>query len=218
LQLSLRQYFPATEEIMDSRIFKGTLVLVNHTEDLHKKVDIFGGAMKLFGCIVKEFHSKLMLTGADEEDGLCFMKKFTPEGWVDVCVEEGKNCTGLVPFPTCVLDVVDDEKFCENNLEDIVLIKRKMWFKKSFGNDLNTCPDKYECLKELYKFHGKVLRSDWSKTEKQRKGYRILNRFTTNGWEHIYMEKGKPESGYLLFPEEIMNDFDAEVFFRQVEH
>ena len=201
---------------MIERLLKGTLVLINRTNDLNAKIDSFGGIMNLFGKMVREFHGKLMLTTSDESDGLCFMKKFTPEGWIEVFIEEGKPGTGRVPFPIITMNRVNDELFCSDNLEDVVLIKRKFWFESTFGRDLKQNNNNIENIDQLYRFHGKVLRTDWNETEKQTKGFRVLKKFTLSGWETIYIQEGRAESGYLLFPDAALDEFNSDTFFSEV--
>jgi hypothetical protein len=197
---------------------KGTLVLIDSSDMLDQKVNEFGREMSVFGNIVKEFHGKLMLTGSDEKEGLIELKKFTNDKWVPIFFEEDNEKSGKVLFPVNAMRRVSYDLFCEDNLEDVVLIKRRIWFHEKFGNDLSINKNQYENIDQLFKFHGKVLRVDWNETGKLKKGYRVLKKFTNDGWVDILVEEGNPDSGYLLFHEDFLNDFIVDIFFQDVAY
>lgn len=203
---------------MKTNLLKGALVLVDRTDELNKKVDDFRGVMSVYGETVKKFHGKPMVTASDERDGLCFLKKFTLRGWVDVYREENAAGSGPVPFPAIALKQINIELFCADNLEDIVLIKNTIWFEQRFGNGRSDDLPEYKNLDQLFKFHGKTLRADWAETGKQEKGVRVLKKFALTKWAYIYNEEDNPDSGYLLFPEEIQDVFCKYTFFSEITH
>ncbi|MBL8025607.1 MAG: hypothetical protein JNL74_04310 [Fibrobacteres bacterium] len=190
-------------------IKKGTLVLIDSTEQLRQKtVNIKDRET------VSHFHGKLMLVAGDESQNLCQMEKFTSNGWAPIYIEENNDRSGHVLFPSSAMTEVSSELFCEDNLEDVVLVQRKVWFEKEFGKSMisNEFPD----VGQISRFHGKVLRVDWTETAKQKDKRRVLKKFTAKGWEYVYFQESKPESGYLLFPEKFLTDFPISAFFEKV--